>query len=160
MLKVANLNTTYIAIEHNPTDDRTVASFEWSIAHPKDTYTIDATERLSVELDRAFGIRPAGVTLVGSEDQASLDAITHLFGEDFTHAMVSAKTTGMCALKLTLDEESRLAIAEMQLASPSTPVNIRGVCKAVATSLSAKRTRQKSTPLSVTSVAALEVGDL
>lgn len=143
MLRVTNLNTTSIVIEHNPTSDLTVASFEWPIANPERTYTIDVGEHVSIELDRAFGVRPAGVTLAGPENQTSLSVISRLFGENFARAMVSARVAGMCVLKLTLDDNKRLAIAETQLASPSTPATIRAVCEAVAKGISARQVQQK-----------------
>lgn len=121
VLYIPEGNATTVAIEHIPGDGLTVATFNWPLAQPSETYTIDATDHVSLELDRHFPIRPAKLTLTHTEDEASLDVITQLAGEALAQTIRIAPAVGFCTLNLTFTDENRQTIGRLQVASPSTP---------------------------------------
>jgi hypothetical protein len=122
-------DTISVVITDSTEDNLTLARFEWPSQQPHDTYTIDANASLSVELDSHFPVRPAIVRwehygMVG--DEIASEA---LFGKDFAEAMSAAhRDLGFTALQLSLSRSNRLAIAELQLHSPSTPTLLKRLC--------------------------------
>lgn len=121
--------TTSVTIEHLEEDRIVVASFDWEIAQPDDTYTIDATHNVSLELDRHFPARLARIMLTDTEHAPSLIALEQLVGEELSSAMQTAPRIGLCSLMLTLTDPQRLAIANLQMSSPSTPPLLRRACR-------------------------------
>lgn len=107
----------------------TVATFDWPIAQPEDTYTIDATDKLSIELDRHFPVRPAKFTLTDAAHHHSLSTIEELGGPELAQAMRVAPIIGFSILQVILSDAHRLAIANVQIASPSTPFLLRKACQ-------------------------------
>jgi len=107
-----------------------VASFEWPSEQPNDTYTIDVTQNISVELDEHFPVRPSGVRWYPDEEHTEYDIgeLRRLFGQELTEAMATVETIGFCSLQLALGREERFALADLQLQSPSTPPALRRAC--------------------------------
>jgi hypothetical protein len=114
-------NTIPVSVEHLPDDHLIVASLHWPIAQPEDTYTIDVGEQLSLELDKHFPVRPSHVAIHDQPKNASIIALEAFFGEAFTYAMQEAPRIGFCTLELVFTKQNRLAIAKLQIDSPSTP---------------------------------------
>lgn len=124
-----------ITIEHIPGEELVVASFDWPAAQPIDIYAIDAAPHVSFELDAHFPVRPARVVLRDYTSGSSLSAIERLGGENLASAMQRAPFVGFSVMRLTLEDHHRLAIAQMQIGSPSTPDLLRRSCNGIARSL-------------------------
>ena len=129
MLRLPEDTTTSVTIEHLPSDGLTVATFDWPIAQPEDTYTLDPTDHLSMELDRHFPVRPVKLSLTETGDANSLAMVELLTGAPMAEAMRVAPLIGYSVLQVTLDENNRLAIARLQIESPSTPRLLFKACK-------------------------------
>lgn len=105
-----------------------MAAVEWPFAQPESTYTIDATPDVSLELDRRFPVRPSRIILIDNAGEASLTKLGELVGEELAAAMCVAHLIGPGMLRLALTDTNRVAIAELQQRSPSTPPLLKRAC--------------------------------
>jgi hypothetical protein len=118
----------------------TVADLSWQdefINIPHSSYTIDISKRTSIAFNRYFPVHPVKVQRLDEalqspiEVQRGLDVLTECFGEEFTDGIVRAPKIGMFAMSLSLSENHRLALARVQLESPSTPTTLRSGVRAM-----------------------------
>jgi hypothetical protein len=126
-------NTIMATIEHLPSDSLVVASFNWEHSQPVDTYTIDASPKLSLELDKHLPVRPVRISLTGQADVTDLSKLENIAGLELADSVRVAPFFGFCALKLELSNRNRWTIAELQLHSPSTPPILKRACAAILT---------------------------
>ena len=133
-------HTISVFVEHLPDDLITVARFDWNpggeASHPDQrpspTYTIDISRTLSLELDRHWAIHPSLLSWQDIPEEVGNEAsIEALFGSEMSAAMLQARRTGFHVLGLTLDKQSKSALAELQYRSPSTPPALRKLCRAM-----------------------------
>src|SRR5690606_24305876 len=125
MAMVEHRGAISVVIEDYPEDGVTKANFIWPSDQPDDIYTIDASPDVSVALDAHFPLRPSLVRWHRSDTIGSDTIIRNLFGEEARDAMLDAKKVGYAALRLVLSRREKLSLAELQLSSPSTPLQIR-----------------------------------
>jgi len=104
------------------------AWFEWSEAQPTSTYTIEPTSAISIELDDAFPVRPAVVTLRDATHSPSIAKVDELFGPDFSTILTNPPPIGLCAMQLVLYKSQRHAIADMQMGAKVSPRQLRHAC--------------------------------
>ena len=131
MLSFDHDTTTSVTVEHLIEDQLVVATMDWPSAQPIETYTLDATANVSLELDKHFPVRLARIVLADHMDEYSLVTLEHLAGAELATAMQSAPRIGFCSLLLTLTDPQRLAIANLQVGSPSSPALMRRACEAI-----------------------------
>jgi hypothetical protein len=124
-------NIAFVTVEHFPEDDSIAASFDWPYPDSGQTYTIDLYPHISIELSKHFPIRIARLSLVSPGDRDSLETITEIAGEPLAEAFDQAASLGFCALKVTINNRQRLALANIQILSPSTPAFLKRACKAI-----------------------------
>lgn len=94
----------------------------WNEQQPTDTYTLDMNGVLSIELDRHFPIRPSAIVWEASHGIGTETVLEACFGPEVTEAMIAAwHREGAAIVDLSFSQQQRLAIAEAQLHSPSTP---------------------------------------
>lgn len=128
MAEIYRLNAISAFVEHRAADELIVASLEWPMEQPDKTYTIDINPLLSFQLDETVPIRPCRINLRDDEPAAAQAHLQELVGAELTEAMLRAPVIGACALQLTLSPEQSIAIALIQVRSPSTPPHIRRGC--------------------------------
>lgn len=116
-----------VTFEYIPEDDRVVGIIAWGMSPPKETYTIDVAKDLSIELDKHIPVRPIGV--VHTFPYTAGKTIERLMGRSFFEGMQAAQTLGFCVLELSLNTAERLAIAELQINSPSTTPTLQRICR-------------------------------
>lgn len=107
-------------VEYDDIFNRTTADLTLPDIQPSDTYTIDRGG-ISIRFDGHILIHANKVTWEHHNKVGDEALISELFGEDFTETMVATKRFGILPVQFTLDQSNRLAIAEFQFKSPSTP---------------------------------------
>jgi len=120
-------DTISVFISNDPKGHVTTAEFTWSIEQPKETYTVDIEDSVSVEFGKNFPVRPMGVNWV-DEGIGSETVLDRLFGKEFTKGMQLAREVGFISMQLVLSEENRAELAELQFHSPSTPTLLKEAC--------------------------------
>lgn len=134
-----------VLISDNPDDKLTLAEFQWSGEPPRSTYTIDANHCVSIELSSFFPVRPAVVRWEHRGQIGEVGTIEELFGTSFAETMTlvhEAHSFNAVVLR-GLSLHSRVRIAELQLASPSTPTKLKHLC---ASMLGELRLREDAEP--------------
>lgn len=124
------LTTAAVFIMHRAADSLISASIVWPLEQPKDTYTIDATSFVSVELDKHLPIRPARLAVHDGQLGESCAVVERLFGKELARAVAAAPSVGMCAMQFAMEAPYSIELARLQGGSPSTPPLLREACAA------------------------------
>jgi hypothetical protein len=133
-----------VAVNYMPDDHITVADLIWGddfINAPHTSYTSDISKRTSIAFNRYFPVHPVRVQRLDEalqspeEVQRGLNVLTACFGGEFKENLVRAPEIGMFAMSLSLAKNHRLALARIQLESPSTPSALRSGVRAMLASI-------------------------
>ncbi len=117
-------NTISGVVEYEQEHARTTARLEYNDLTPSDTYTVDR-DNVSIRFDGHVPAHPDRVVWDDSDRVGEHTLLTTLFGEEFTDAMMRAKTDGIVVVRFCLSPVERYALADMQLRSPSTPTILK-----------------------------------
>jgi hypothetical protein len=126
--------------ERFPQDELTVASFVWPEPNTPDTYTIAPNTGLSLELDAHYPVRLARIVLYDTGITDSIELLGTLASPELADGLMQGKDTAPFVMSITIQRASRLLLAQMQLASPSTPPHMRRACAAMLTANKAENT--------------------
>ena len=130
MLRFHEHTPPTVLVEHHPDDHLVVATVAWPYAQagPNDTYRMEPSPGLTLELDSRFPMRPTGASIKDAEP--AVEALATLLGEPLAQAMLDAPRVGLCTLPLELGHENRTALAHIQATHPETPLYVQLACHA------------------------------
>jgi hypothetical protein len=119
-------DTISVVTNYSIEDSGVIGHLIWPEQQPQDIYTLDVNGVLSIALDKHFPIRPSKITWEDGPSYGTEKILGQLFGEELTTSMIdSRQRQGLAVVNIAFNQDQRLAIAEIQVNSPSTPPQLK-----------------------------------
>lgn len=124
--------TARIFTEHSDEFRLSVARFVWPEGEPSDSFDIGVDKFLSVKFDAHIPVRPDTITIPDVHSEESEATLSEFFGDAVAQAIIEVKNSGFGTFETALTANNRLALAELQANSATTPPLVKALAKTIA----------------------------